>query len=175
MSSMLSLSPNGVAPPPAPAKHVARLVHWGQHQQRTAAVTPSVVIIIDVRVELVPHHIVAFPSSPSLECCPFVPVSVVTIGDRLCQDVPPHHPCPTADCYFYPSLLPSSPLDPPPSSSRHGLHLNLCCRRGELILPGRHLRHVDCYVAFSQAHDDVNLLQPSSTSKPPLPPPFSME
>ncbi len=65
---------SGVAPPPAPAKHVARLVHWGQHQQRTAAVTPSV-IIVDVRVELVPHRI-AFPSLPSLECCPFVPVSV---------------------------------------------------------------------------------------------------
>jgi hypothetical protein len=44
-----------------------------------------------------------------------------------------------------------------------------------LILPGRHLRHVDCYVALSQAHDDVNLLQPSSTSKPPLLPPFPMD
>jgi hypothetical protein len=66
-------------------------------------------------------------------------------------------------------------LDPPPSSSQRGLHLNLCCRRGGLILPGRHLRHVDCYVALLQAHDDVNLLQPSSTSKPPLPPPFPMD
>ena len=185
LSSMLSLSPNptrnpsgsggrsGVAPPPAPAKHVARLVHWGQHQQRTAVVTPSVVIV-DVHIELIPHRI-AFPSPPSLECCPFVPVSVVTIGDRLCQDAPPPHPCPTADCYFYPLLSPSSPLDPPPFSSRRGLHLNLCCRRGGLILPGRHLCHVDCYVALSQAHDDVNLLQPSSTSKPPLPPPFPMD
>jgi hypothetical protein len=45
---------------------------------------------------------------------------------------------------------PSLPLDPPPSSSQLGLHLNLCCRRGGLILPGRHLRHVDCYVALSQ-------------------------
>jgi hypothetical protein len=43
-------------------------------------------------------------------------------------------------------LSPSSLLDPPPSSSRHDLHLNLCCRRGGLILPGRYLRHVDCYV-----------------------------
>ncbi len=96
---------SGVAPPPAPAKHVARLVHWGQHQQRTAVVTPSVVIV-DVRVKLVPHRI-AFPSPPSLECCPFVPVSVVTIGDRLRQDAPPPHPCPTADCYFYPQWLQS--------------------------------------------------------------------
>ena len=139
---------SGVAPPPAPAKHVARLVHWGQHQQRTAVVTPGIVIV-DVRVEIVPHRI-AFPSPPSLECCPFVPVSVVTIGDRLRRDAPPPHPCPTADCCFYPLLLPSSPLDPPPSSSRRGLHLNLCCRRGGLILPGRHLCHVDCYVALSQ-------------------------
>ena len=120
-------------------------------------------------VELVPHRI-AFPSPPSLECCPFVPVSVVTIGDRLRQDVPPPHPCPTADCCFYPSLSPSSSLDPPPSSSRRVLHLNLCCRHGGLILPlpGRHLRYDDCYVPLVQAHDDVNLLQPSSTSKPPL-------
>ncbi len=123
------------------------------------------------RVELVPHRI-AFPSPPSLECCPFVPVSVVTIGDRLCQDVPPPHPCPTADCCFYLLSSPSSPLDPPPSSSRLVLHLNLCCRHGGLILPGRHLHHVDCYVPLSQAHDEVNLLQPSSTLKPPLPPPF---
>ena len=36
-------------------------------------------------------------------------------------------------------------------------------------------RHVDCYVALLQAHDDINLLQPSSTSKPPLPPPFPMD
>jgi hypothetical protein len=64
-------------------------------------------------------------------------------------------------------LSPSLPLDPPPSSSRRGLHLNLYCR-------GRHLRHVDCYIALSQAHDDINLLQPSSTSNPPLPPPFPM-
>ena len=145
--SMLSLSPNPTrnpswkwrpqrrSPSPCPGEH------WGQHQQRTAVVTPSVVIV-DVRVELVPHRI-AFPSPPSLECCPFVPVSVVTIGDQLRQDAPPPHPCPIADCYFYPSLSPSLPLDPPPSSSRHGLHLNLCCRRGGLILPGRHLRHVD--------------------------------
>ena len=66
-------------------------------------------------------------------------------------------------------------MDPPPSSSRRGLHLNLCYRRGGLILPDRHLCHVDCYVTLSQAHDDVNLLQPSSTSKPPLPPPFPMD
>jgi hypothetical protein len=33
---------SSVAPPPAPAKHVARLIHWGQHQQRTAVVIPSV-------------------------------------------------------------------------------------------------------------------------------------
>jgi hypothetical protein len=102
--SMLSLSPNPTrnpswkwrpqrrSPSPCPGEH------WGQHQQRTAVVTPSVVIV-DVRVELVPHRI-AFPSPPSLECCPFVPVSVVTIGDQLRQDAPPPHPCPTADCYF---------------------------------------------------------------------------
>ena len=97
---------SGVAPPPAQAKHVARLVHWSQHQQRTAVVTPSVIIVDVLRVELVPHRI-AFPSPPSLECCPFVPVSVVTIGDRLRQDAPPPHPCPTADCYFYPQWLQS--------------------------------------------------------------------
>ena len=38
-------SRSGVAPPPAPAKHVTRLVHWSQHQQRIAVVTPSVVIV----------------------------------------------------------------------------------------------------------------------------------
>ena len=164
---------SSVAPPPGLAKHVTQLVHWGQHQQRTAVIPPGVVIV-DVRVKLVPHC-VAYPSPPSLECYPFIPVSVVTIGDRLHRDTPPPHPCPTADCCFYPLSLPSSPLDPPPSTSRRGLHLNLCCRHSGLILPGRQLHHVDCYVALSQAHDDVNLLQPSSTSKPPLPPPFPMD
>ena len=52
---------------------------------------------------------------------------------------------------------------------------NLCCRHGGLILPGRHLCHVDWYVPLSQAHDDVNLQQLSSISKPPLPPPFPMD
>ena len=33
---------SGVTPPSAPAKQVAWLFHWGQHQQRTAVVTPSV-------------------------------------------------------------------------------------------------------------------------------------
>ena len=42
----------GVAPPPAPAKHAARLVHWGQHQQRTAVVAPGVVTV-HIRVKLV--------------------------------------------------------------------------------------------------------------------------
>ena len=164
---------SSVAPPPGLAKHVTQLVHWGQHQQRTAVIPPGVVIV-DVRVKLVPHC-VAYPSPPSLECYPFIPVSVVTIGDRLHRDTPPPHPCPTADCCFYPLSLPSLPLDPPPSTSRRGLHLNLCCRHGGLILPGRQLHHVDCYVALLQAHDDVNLLQPSSTLKPPLPPPFPMD
>jgi hypothetical protein len=102
------------------------------------------------RVELVPHRI-AFLSPPLLECCPFIPVSVVTIGNRLCRDAPPPHSCPTADCCFYPSSSPSSPLDPPPSSSRCVLHLNLCCRHVGLILPGRHLRHVD-YLSRYRRH-----------------------
>ena len=76
------------------------------------------------RVELIPHRI-AFPSPPSLECCPFVPVSVATTGDRLCQDVTPPHLYPTADCCSYPLLSPLLLLDPPPSSSQRVLHLNL--------------------------------------------------
>jgi hypothetical protein len=51
---------SGIAPPPAPAKHVARLVHWGQHQQRTAVVTPGVVIV-DIRARS-PSHSLSFSS-----------------------------------------------------------------------------------------------------------------